>query len=231
MTYRRRHAYATTGNRVKKCVLASWNRFCCSAAIAIALPLVGPLARLLRAHAGARWLKAVLPWLDMQTARFHCCAIVRNQHTHRQLCLLCRVKTPGGKLVFQTATKIASVAKCGDCGAKLSGVRAPECAATCMLMSLALAGRCRSPEGSAHAEAARAPRHPRLWWLALRWLRPQPVRRWRCWIWVAHLDLLCSIVRAFLIEEQKIVKSVLRSRKAAAKGAPCCVAASRAAAC
>ena len=31
--------------------------------------------------------------------------------------------------------------------------------------------------------------------------------------------LLRSIVRAFLIEEQKIVKSVLRSRKAAAKGA------------
>eukprot|EP01118_Nematostelium_gracile_P003437 TRINITY_DN14012_c0_g1_i1.p1 TRINITY_DN14012_c0_g1~~TRINITY_DN14012_c0_g1_i1.p1 ORF type:complete len:117 (-),score=38.56 TRINITY_DN14012_c0_g1_i1:152-502(-) len=92
-----------------------------------------------------------------------------------------KVKTPGGRLVFQTIPKRASGRKCGDCGCKILGVA-----------------------------------HFRPQELAKVSKRQKTVAR-------AYGGSRCGgctrqrIVRAFLIEEQKIVKRVLKSQAAATK--------------
>jgi len=103
----------------------------------------------------------------------------RRRHTFRTTGNAVRkVKTPGGKLVFQYTTKTSQLPKCGDCGEALRGL--PAIRPTALKT---LKGRerrvSRAYGGSRCAQCVRQ-----------------------------------RIVRAFLIEEQKIVKSVLRARKA-----------------
>jgi len=87
-----------------------------------------------------------------------------------------KVKTPGGRLVFHYATKVANGPSCGDCGCRLQGIAS---------------------------------------------LRPKEYRRLKQrerTVSRAYGGSRCStcvrerIIRAFLVEEQKIVKSVLRQR-------------------
>ncbi|KAJ3416575.1 60S ribosomal protein L34 [Chytridiales sp. JEL 0842] len=91
------------------------------------------------------------------------------------------VKTPGGRLVYQSVAKLAGAPKCGDCGDKLAGIPVLR------------------PTG--YARISR---------------RQKTVNR-------AYGGSRCShcvrnrIVRAFLIEEQKIVKKVLKAQAEEAK--------------
>jgi len=104
----------------------------------------------------------------------------RRRHTFRNSGNAVRkVKTPGGKLVFQYLGKQSQLPKCGDCGEALRGL----------------------PAIRPHQ-------------LKLLKKRERTVSR-------AYGGSRCGkcvrqrIIRAFLIEEQKIVKTVLRARKAA----------------
>lgn len=87
------------------------------------------------------------------------------------------VRTPGGKLVAQHIKKRASVAKCGDTGAQLAGVRTvrPRKYASLKKSDKSVT---RAYGGSLSANAVRE-----------------------------------RIIRAFLIEEQKIVKKVLKDQE------------------
>jgi len=87
-----------------------------------------------------------------------------------------KVKTPGGKLVFQYRTKKTNKALCGDCHGELAGLRTtrPKALRTLKQRQRTVS---RAYGGS----------------------RCGPCVRQR-------------IIRAFLIEEQKIVKSVLKAR-------------------
>merc|ERR1711957_146000 len=89
------------------------------------------------------------------------------------------VKTPGGKLVYQKVGKMAAVAKCGDTGKPLRGIK------------------CARPRQLAQMSK-----------------RLKTVTR----AYGGHLSggaLRNRIIRAFLIEEQKIVVKVLKAKQAA----------------
>lgn len=96
-----------------------------------------------------------------------------------ELFSICRVRTPGGKLVYQYLKKPKKVPRCGQCKDKLRGI-----------------------------QPARPQERSRLC------RRKKTVKR-------AYGGVLChkcvkeKIVRAFLIEEQKIVVKVIKAQKAA----------------
>lgn len=93
----------------------------------------------------------------------------------------CRVRTPGGKLVYQYLKKPKKIPRCGQCKDKLRGI-----------------------------QPARPQERSRLC------KRKKTVKR-------AYGGVLChkcvkeKIVRAFLIEEQKIVVKVLKAQQASKK--------------
>lgn len=113
-----------------------------------------------------------------------------------------RVKVASGKLVFQYRTKIANGPKCGDCGRKLSG--ASPCRWSCRWCGSSADVDARALAGIAH-------------------LRPKEYRTIskrqkvvsrayggnRC-----HTCVRDRVVRAFLVEERKIVKNVLKQKLA-----------------
>jgi len=105
--------------------------------------------------------------------RRHCYATQSNKTR--------KVKTPGGRLVFQYVKKPASHAKCGATGVKLQGLKAYR------------------PQKLAKLSR-----------------RQKSISR----IYGGHLDhkvVRERIVRAFLVEEQKIVKKVLKLQQAKEK--------------
>ncbi|GJM98816.1 hypothetical protein PR202_ga15856 [Eleusine coracana subsp. coracana] len=93
------------------------------------------------------------------------------------------VKTPGGRLVYQYTDKRASGPKCPVTGKKIQGV----------------SGLCYSPPQACSVQKvqdAKLPIEKNI--LSLQF----------------HVILLsCRIIRAFLVEEQKIVKKVLKIQK------------------
>merc|ERR1739848_395685 len=91
------------------------------------------------------------------------------------------VKTPGGRLVYQSIGKQASVPKCGDTGKALRGIKA----------SRPLAARQLSKRTKTVSRAYGGT--------------------------LSGTALRARIVRAFLIEEQKIVVRVLKAKQAAGK--------------
>ncbi|KAL8797059.1 MAG: hypothetical protein Q9195_000830 [Heterodermia aff. obscurata] len=106
------------------------------------------------------------------------------------------IKTPGGKLRYQHVKKRGSPPKCGDCGIKLPGVSSSSL-----------------PPMSDHLDI------PRFFALVIPALRPREyakISRPKKTVQRAYGGSRCSncvkdrVVRAFLIEEQKIVKKVLK---------------------
>ncbi|CAF9937325.1 MAG: 60S ribosomal protein L34 [Alectoria fallacina] len=110
------------------------------------------------------------------------------------------VKTPGGKLQYQHTKKKGSPPKCGDCGTKLPGV--------------SLSHAPTSPfQSTSRRDAV----------LLIPALRPREyaqISRPKKTVQRAYGGSRCAncvkdrVVRAFLIEEQKIVKKVLKENLA-----------------
>ncbi|KAJ1529615.1 hypothetical protein ONE63_006382 [Megalurothrips usitatus] len=95
-----------------------------------------------------------------------------------------KVRTPGGRLVYQYLKKVGKIPKCGQCKDTLRGLK-----------------KLRP------AERARAPR---------RYLTVKRTYGGN----LCHKCVKERIVRAFLIEEQKIVVKVLKAQKATVKTKP-----------
>jgi large subunit ribosomal protein L34e len=132
------------------------------------------------------------------------------------------VKTPGGVLRYHHIKKLPTAPKCGDCGSKLSGVRnlaIPYLYAYHYLIGEI--GCCPSPTSIRNCVQDEKACQPGIWGFAMWWLRTFAVRS-------SPYDRLCrmhltrsqynSIVRAFLIEEAKVVKRVIKSQQKAAGG-------------
>lgn len=130
------------------------------------------------------------------------------------------VKTPGGVLRYHHIKKLPTAPKCGDCGSKLSGVRIP-LAIPCFRAyhcSTGEIGCCPSPTSIRNGVQNEKACQPGIWGFAMRWLRAFAVRSnpYDC-LYRVHLthDQYNSIVRAFLIEEAKVVKRVIKSQQKA----------------
>ncbi|KAJ7829407.1 ribosomal protein L34e-domain-containing protein [Mycena olivaceomarginata] len=108
------------------------------------------------------------------------------------------VKTPGGKLVYHHLKKIATSPKCGDCGVGLPGIPAlrPRQYATISKRQKTVR---RAYGGSRCGECVKQRCVPSPVSLPL----PRTC---------AHIYLR-SILRAFLVEEAKIVKKVIKSQQ------------------
>lgn len=127
-----------------------------------------------------------------------------------------KFKTPGGKLSVHYVTKAAKPVACGDCGTALQGVSAVRAGrqlrwAPCSVATLA----------GAHALT-------RLYYLLLQIPRARPyemklISRSERTVNRAYGGSRCAvctrqrIMRAFIIEEQKIVKKVLLEKMKSAK--------------
>jgi large subunit ribosomal protein L34e len=130
------------------------------------------------------------------------------------------VKTPGGVLRYHHIKKLPTAPKCGDCGSKLSGVRNPLAVPyfRAYHRSTGEIGCCPSPTSICNGVQNEKACQPGIWGFAMRWLRAFAVRS-------NSYDCLCrvhltynqynSIVRAFLIEEAKVVKRVIKSQQKA----------------
>ena len=133
------------------------------------------------------------------------------------------VKTPGGVLRYHHIKKLPTAPKCGDCGSKLSGVRNP------LVIPYFHSyhrlngeiGCCPSPTSIRNCIQDEKTCEPGIWGFAMRWLcafavRSNPYDR----LYRVHLthNLSNRIVRAFLIEEAKVVKRVIKSQQKAGGG-------------
>jgi large subunit ribosomal protein L34e len=128
------------------------------------------------------------------------------------------VKTPGGVLRYHHIKKLPTAPKCGDCGSKLSGVRDP-LAIPCFHAYHCLNGEigcCPSPTSIRNCVQDEKACQPGIWGFAMRWLRAFTVRSnpydGLCRVYLTH-DHCNRIVRAFLIEEAKVVKRVIKSQQ------------------
>jgi ribosomal protein L34E len=133
------------------------------------------------------------------------------------------VKTPGGVLRYHHIKKLPTAPKCGDCGSKLSGVRNP-LGIPYFHAYHRLTGEigcCPSPTSIRNCVQDEKACQPGVWGFALWWLRACAVRSIPydrlCRVHLAH-NQYNSIVRAFLIEEAKVVKRVIKSQQKAAGG-------------
>jgi len=123
------------------------------------------------------------------------------------------VKTPGGRLTVQYLQKKAKGPRCGDCGVRLAGIPAlrPRKYAT---LSKTKKSVSRAYGGSRCAHCVRE-RYVACGCARRRESLIQLIKIAR--FAVSWLVLVArSIVRAFLIEEQKIVKKVVKAQAAAA---------------
>jgi large subunit ribosomal protein L34e len=130
------------------------------------------------------------------------------------------VKTPGGVLRYHHIKKLPTAPKCGDCGSKLSGVRNP-LAIPCFRAyhrSTGEIGCCPSPTPIRNCVQNEKACQPGVWGFTMRWLRSFAVRSnlydCLCRVHLTH-NQYNSIVRAFLIEEAKVVKRVIKSQQKA----------------
>lgn len=121
------------------------------------------------------------------------------------------VKTPGGKLVVQHRAKLAKGPSCGDCGCVIQGVRSPAIISPFQVdrddiftNSIFVYFHSVQVPHLRPQEYSRVPKHTRTVTRAYGGSRCAECVRNR-------------IVRAFLIEEQKIVKSVLKTKEKEAK--------------
>jgi large subunit ribosomal protein L34e len=128
------------------------------------------------------------------------------------------VKTPGGVLRYHHIKKLPTAPKCGDCGSKLSGVR-NQLAISFFHAYHRLTGEigcCPSPTSIRNCVQDEKTCQPGIWGFTMRWLRAFAVRSNPCcYLCQVHLayNLYNSIVRAFLIEEAKVVKRVIKSQQ------------------
>jgi len=127
------------------------------------------------------------------------------------------VKTPGGKLVYHHLKKLGTAPKCGDCGVGLSGVRSFWLSVDgllillcwCSIRSLLSAPVSTPPSPSARRQFPA----PTVAQDAVTASSPGEYRRTgRFWLYGLS-SLRISILRAFLVEEAKIVKKVIKSQQ------------------
>ncbi|KAI0319332.1 60s ribosomal protein l34-b [Amylostereum chailletii] len=116
------------------------------------------------------------------------------------------VKTPGGILRYHHIKKLATAPKCGDCGNKLSGVVAlrPREYAT---VSKTQKHVNRAYGGSRCGDCVRS-RYVLFYPQLVHSVACAPLR-----LWIIDLTTHIRVVRAFLIEEAKIVKRVIKSQQ------------------
>ena len=128
------------------------------------------------------------------------------------------VKTPGGKLVYHHLKKLGTAPKCGDCGIALPGVRLLYSPMSQLKRLIHVFWLDPCPSTARVFQNIQAPENGAsgVWWLEVRRLCQVSVRG------LANLSTRSSdvepttthrILRAFLVEEAKIVKKVIKSQQ------------------
>ena len=126
------------------------------------------------------------------------------------------VKTPGGRLVYHHLKKLGTAPKCGDCGIALPGVRSiSRPLAEGSLFSSIVVDPCASTTRVFQNIQAPENGASGVWWLEVRGLRQVSVCGICCSCSAGISDGIfpLRILRAFLVEEAKIVKKVIKSQQ------------------
>jgi large subunit ribosomal protein L34e len=127
------------------------------------------------------------------------------------------VKTPGGRLVYHHIKKQGTSPKCGDCGINLPGVRARIRTRWCVSVKAdLLVDPCSASEKIRDHLEAPKDCHESVRWLAV-WGLCQGTVRSSSLATRAHPSYSSRpsrILRAFLVEEAKIVKRVIKQQTA-----------------